>query len=121
MASFKDAPKSRFSKIAGVDGMIYDSASGRLILTGETAAQPSNWLAGQDDKSKNLKIKEDYKNRKTMSESDWMMLASVVPDIASIADVEPATAAALAATGSGMRNVARALEPGNMTAADYGW
>ena len=119
MTTFKDAPKSRFSKIAGVDGMIYDSASGRLILAGETAAQPTDWLAGKSDKDSREKYLKSSKDGLTSAE--WEELASIGFDIASIVDPEMISSAGLALTGSGLRTHAMMQQPGGPSKSDWWW
>ena len=56
-----------------------------------------------------------------MTAQDWEYLASVVPDIASIVDVEPWTAGGLALTGAGMRHHALSNRPGGMSTSDKWW
>jgi hypothetical protein len=56
-----------------------------------------------------------------MTAQDWEYLASVVPDIASIVDVEPWTAGGLALTGAGMRHHALSNRPGGMSFTDKLW
>lgn len=112
--TFQNRAIGDFQRIKGVDNIIYDKKFNRFIFARNIPQSQTNWLEGKSDK-------EIYDNRTSMSTQDWTMLASVVPDIMSIMDVEPATAAALAASGSAMRNVAQASKPGNMTASEIGW
>jgi hypothetical protein len=56
-----------------------------------------------------------------MTPQDWEYVASIVPDIASIPDTEPISAAALAFTGAGMRHHALANRPGGMSTSDKWW
>jgi len=56
-----------------------------------------------------------------MTPQDWEYVASIVPDIASIPDEEPFSAAALAFTGAGMRHHALANRPGGMSTSDKWW
>ena len=67
------------------------------------------------------KLREQYEKRTEMTPQDWEYVASIVPDIASIPDTEPISAAALAFTGAGMRHHALANRPGGMSASDKWW
>lgn len=120
MTRFKDASKSRFSKISGVDGIIYDSATGSLIMAGEaTDNEQSDWLAGKSDKDSRKKYLKSSK--KGLTSAEWEELASIGFDIASIVDPEMISSAGLALTGSGLRHHAAYNQPGGMSTSDKWW
>lgn len=111
MTAFKDASKSRFSKIAGVDGMIYDSASGRLILAGEGVTQPTDWLTGKSDKD----LEKNYLESKIpgVTNAEWKELMAIGADIASIVDPEPISAGVAGVGAAYLRHKAINETPGH--------
>lgn len=110
MTRFKDASKSRFSKISGVDGIIYDSATGSLIMAGE-ATDKSDWLAGQSDKDR----EKAYLESKIpgITNAEWKELTAIGADIASIIDPEPLSAAGFGVGAAYLRHKALNETPGH--------
>lgn len=112
MIRFKDASKSRFSKIQGVDGMIYDSATGSLIMAGDTATNgQTDWLAEKSDKDK----EKTYLESKIpgITNAEWKELMAIGADIASIVDPEPISAGVAGVGAAYLRHKAINETPGH--------
>ena len=119
-------------KINGINGIYYDTVGKKFVKpykNGQTPQTSFQDILDQNNpeaiaKKKadsDQKLREQYAKRTEMTPQDWEYVASVVPDIASIPDTEPISAAALAFTGAGMRHHALANRPGGMSASDKWW
>lgn len=110
MTRFKDASKSRFSKISGVDGIIYDSGSGTLIMAGE-ATNNGQWLAGKSDKDR----EKAYLESKIpgITNAEWKELTAIGADIASLIDPEPISAGIAGVGAAYLRHKALNETPGH--------
>ena len=124
---------NRFKKIRGLNGIYWDSQLNQIAKPYARGQQnsgvnfqdildqnnPEKIVKKQEEEQK--KLRDQYSQRKEMTAQDWEYLASVVPDIASIVDVEPWTAGGLALTGAGMRHHALSNRPGGMSFTDKLW
>lgn len=132
--SFKGAPKSRFSKIAGVDGLIYDNYTKTLLSPTQTDENPSKdpneWIHSQSSKvleaqTKNISAEKRKKylasHKDGLTSAEWEELASIGFDIASIVDPEMISSTGLALTGSGLRHHAMRQQPGGPSTSDKWW
>lgn len=132
--SFKNAPKSRFSKIAGVDGLIYDNSTKTLLSPAQidenSSKDPNEWIHSQsskvlEDQTKNISAEKRKKylasHKGGLTSAEWEELASIGFDIASIVDPEMVSSAGLALTGSGLRHHAMRQQPGGPSTSDKWW
>ena len=119
-------------KIDGINGIYYDTVGKKFVKpykNGQTSQTSFQDILDQNNpeaiaKKKvdsDQKLREQYAKRTEMTPQDWEYVASIVPDIASIPDTEPFSAAALAFTGAGMRHHALANRPGGMSTSDKWW
>ena len=119
-------------KINEIDGIYYDTVGKKFVKpykNGQTPQTSFQDILNQNNpetiaKKKadsDQKLREQYAERTEMTPQDWEYVASIVPDIASIPDTEPFSAAALAFTGAGMRHHALANRPGGMSTSDKWW
>lgn len=134
-SAFRNAPKSRFSKIAGVDGLIYDNSTQSLLsplsMGGESSSvDPNEWIHSQsskvlEDQTKNISAEKRKKylasHKDGLTSAEWEELASIGFDIASIVDPEMISSAGLALTGSGLRHHAMKQQPGGPSTSDKWW
>lgn len=119
-------------KINGIEGIYYDTVGKKFIKpykNGQTPQTSFQDILDQNNpetiaKKKadsDQKLREQYAKRTEMTPQDWEYVASVIPDIASIPDEEPFSAATLAFAGAGMRHHALANRPGGMSTSDKWW
>ena len=94
-------------------------------LKGTDAQYKKGFLSGTEQgiQTQQAAAQEAEHNRqifKDLSNQDIEELSSIIPDIASIIDPEPFSAAGLALVGAGMRHHADAYRPGNTAGSNIG-
>lgn len=116
---------SRFTKFKEIPNTYYDTLTNHVFQL-----QDKNTFKEQQDLTKDFlknytkaDQREQYLKGKDpgITNSEWEELAAIGFDLASIIDPEPFSAAGLALTGSGLRNHAKATQPGGMNTSDIIW
>ena len=123
---YKNAPLSRFKKINGIDGLIWDSYAGQVIQIRNREQYNANNNAPKDlfaglksDKEK----EQEFLNSKIpgITNAEWKELSAIGLDIASILDPEAISGSGLALTAAGLRHSAKNDSNPNWSAGDYFW
>ena len=110
--AFRNAPKSRFSKIAGVDGLIYDNSTQSLLsplsMGGESSSvDPNEWIHGQSSEVLKEKTKNTPRGQGIqLTAKDKADLSAIAMDFAALIDWEPYSAGTLGVAAGVTRSVA---------------
>lgn len=116
---------SRFKKFKEIPNTYYDTLVNHVFQL-----QDKNTFREQQDITKDFlknytkaDQRQQYLKGKDpgITNAEWEELAAIGFDLASIVDPEPFSAAGLALTGSGLRNHAKATQPGGMNTSDIIW
>ena len=116
--------KKQFKKIKDLPGLFYDTVENKIYQIGkpDVSTDISDlFKSPQDVLDEKQKLREDYEKRTQLSAQDIEYLASIIPDLVSIANVEPLTAGGSAIAGSVMRHHALSSRPGGMNTSDKLW
>ena len=109
---FSGSSINRFKKHPGIDNLIYDTTTKRVIqLYDKNTLQNINYLQGQSSKDLEKTYLESSLPGLTSAESKE--LGAIALDIASIVDPEPVTASVMGVGAAGLRHAAKNETPGH--------